>query len=145
LNDTPLAITETLVTPDAVSFVMKGQHFHFHLVADDQGGYELHTEGLVFPVAFPGLAEALASAQSGQEAEAGHGFIRAPLPGKVSKIYARPNDRVEKGDSLLTIESMKLENAILASISGVVDQVFPSEGSQVSLHDPLVVLKAIES
>ncbi len=145
LSDTPLIITEILVSADAVSFVMQGGRHHFHLGCVDRVSYELHTDGLIFPVVFPGLAEAMASTPSEQDADAGHGFIRAPLPGKVSRIYARPNDRVEKGDSLLTIESMKLENAILASISGVVDQVFPAEGSQVSLHDPLVILKAIES
>jgi 3-methylcrotonyl-CoA carboxylase alpha subunit len=145
LNDSPLAITEITVAPETVSFVMHRQNHFFHVVSGDQGSYELHAKGLIFRVAIPDLDAAVASAQKDQESEAGHGFIRAPLPGKVSRIFARPNDFVEKGDSLLTIESMKLENAILASMSGVVAQVFPSEGSQVSLHDPLVILRAVES
>jgi 3-methylcrotonyl-CoA carboxylase alpha subunit len=133
------------VSGSEISFSIGGNPYCFHVAPDGHAGFMLSTNGFTFRIARPDLASALLRLQKRHDHDDQHGFIRAPLPGRVSRIHARQNDWVEKGDSLLTIESMKLENAILASMSGVVDQIFTQEGSQVNIHDPLVILKAVES
>lgn len=49
---------------------------------------------------------------------AGHGAIKAPMPGKVSRILFSEGDPVNEGDVLLVMEAMKMEHTIVAPASG---------------------------
>jgi len=68
------------------------------------------------------------------------GAISSPMPGKVVALKVSPGDKVRKGDVLLIIEAMKMENEIRAPRDGVVKEVFVSEGSSVSTGQPLLTL-----
>lgn len=138
-------LTDLAISGDAICFSLGGQRYAFHHAPDQETAFNLTSLGFTFRINRPDLASVFRNMLKEPGEEDQSGFIRAPLPGRVSRIHARQNDRVEKGDSLLTIESMKLENAILASMSGVVDRIFTQEGSQVNIHDPLLVLKTVES
>lgn len=48
----------------------------------------------------------------------GQGTVKAPMPGKISRIHANVGDYVREGDILVTMEAMKMEHAIKASVSG---------------------------
>ena len=48
------------------------------------------------------------------------GSVKAPMPGKVSRINVSPGDEVKEGDVLLAMEAMKMEHSIKSPISGVV-------------------------
>ncbi|CAN5316330.1 acetyl/propionyl/methylcrotonyl-CoA carboxylase subunit alpha [soil metagenome] len=52
------------------------------------------------------------------------GTYRAPMPGQVVKILVKPGDSVLSGDSLLVINSMKMENTIEAFEDGTVEEVY---------------------
>lgn len=73
--------------------------------------------------------------------EAAPGEIRAPLPGNVVSIKCREGDRVNAGDPLLVLESMKMENVIYAPKSGVVKRVAVSEGEPVQFGELLVEIE----
>jgi glutaconyl-CoA decarboxylase len=66
--------------------------------------------------------------------------VRAPIPGKILKVCVKPGDSVKKGDILLILEAMKMENEIFAPISGVVKEVRASTDTQVEFEDALVIL-----
>jgi len=68
------------------------------------------------------------------------GAILSPMPGKVISLKVRVGDEVRKGDVLLIIEAMKMENEIRAPRDGVVREIMVSEGSSVSTGQPLLVL-----
>src|SRR5262249_28979894 len=51
------------------------------------------------------------------------GGLEAPMPGKVIKLNAAPGQRVIKGEEILVIEAMKMENALRAPRDGVVRSV----------------------
>jgi len=67
--------------------------------------------------------------------------VEAPLPGKILRINVSAGSQVKRGDLLLILEAMKMENEILAPVDGVVDSVLVSPNQTVNTHDPLVVLK----
>ncbi|HAR39830.1 MAG TPA: acetyl-CoA carboxylase biotin carboxyl carrier protein subunit [Coprothermobacter sp.] len=67
--------------------------------------------------------------------------VEAPLPGKILRINVSTGSQVKRGDLLLILEAMKMENEILAPVDGVVDSVLVSPNQTVNTHDPLVVLK----
>ncbi|KAL3921658.1 MAG: hypothetical protein SGILL_002632 [Bacillariaceae sp.] len=60
------------------------------------------------------------SAHEGAGAAVGHGTIKAPMPGKISRINFGVGDSVEEGDVLLLMEAMKMEHTIVSPVSGIV-------------------------
>ncbi|REK07215.1 MAG: biotin/lipoyl-binding protein [Acidobacteria bacterium] len=59
------------------------------------------------------------------------------MPGKVVKVLVEAGARVEAGQGVLVLEAMKMENEIQAESSGVLAEIFVSEGQAVQGGDPL--------
>lgn len=66
--------------------------------------------------------------------------VTSPLPGSVVKVQVSEGQAVKKGDTLLILESMKMENPVLAEQDGVVKQVAVSAGQNVMQDDLLIVI-----
>ncbi len=69
--------------------------------------------------------------------------ITSPMPGKVIKVLIKQGDIVAKGDLLLVVEAMKMENNILSPADAVVDQVNVATGALVDSNMALVHLSAL--
>jgi geranyl-CoA carboxylase alpha subunit len=69
------------------------------------------------------------------------GRITAPHDGAVAKVFARLGDRVERGQSLLVIEAMKMEQQIKAGLTGTVSAIHAKAGDQVRTGQLLVELE----
>lgn len=65
-------------------------------------------------------------------------ILRAPMPGKIIEIYCEPEESVKKGDSLLVLEAMKMQNEILSDHHGSVKKVLVKEGDVVNKDDELI-------
>ncbi len=57
--------------------------------------------------------------------------LRTPLPGIVSEIKVKEGQTVQKGDTLLVIEAMKMENPIRSPRSGIVSKIHVSKDQEV--------------
>lgn len=68
-------------------------------------------------------------------------LLTAPIAGVVLNIKATAGQSFKKGDILLTIEAMKMENEILAPHDGVVEQVLVNKGASVNTGDTLLLMK----
>ena len=66
--------------------------------------------------------------------------VTSPLPGSVIKVTVSEGQAVKKGDTLLILESMKMENPVLAEQDGTVKQIAVSAGQNVMQDDLLMVL-----
>ncbi|MCD4729110.1 MAG: biotin/lipoyl-binding protein, partial [Bacteroidales bacterium] len=69
------------------------------------------------------------------------GEIVSPMPGKVIKINVKKGKAVKKGDVLLVVEAMKMENNITAPRDGKVEKVNVKTGDMVDGSLELVILK----
>lgn len=69
-----------------------------------------------------------------------NGKISAPLNGRVVEIHVKKGDRVAEGEAMLVIESMKMENKILAEQEATVEQIEVSVGQQVRTNQILLTL-----
>lgn len=67
--------------------------------------------------------------------------ILAPLPGKVVRVNANPGIEVKRGDLLLVIEAMKMENEILSTRDGKIKEVFVKAGDTVDTNAKLLVFE----
>ncbi len=68
------------------------------------------------------------------------GAITASMQGMVLKIKVKKGDQVSKGDAVIVLEAMKMENNIHAPHGGAVKDIFVKEGSTVSAGDVLMVV-----
>jgi urea carboxylase len=71
--------------------------------------------------------------------------VESPVPGSVWKILVEPGRKVTEGETLIIVESMKMEMAVLAPASGVVYDVRCAEGRPVALGQALVILMEPEA
>lgn len=84
--------------------------------------------------------DAAPKAEAPKAAPAGGVQVKSPLPGSVIKVLVSEGQAVKKGDTLLTLESMKMENAIMAEADGTVKQIAVTPGQNVMQDDLLIVL-----
>ncbi|GET21735.1 MULTISPECIES: biotin/lipoyl-containing protein [Prolixibacter] len=64
--------------------------------------------------------------------------IKAPLPGTILSIAVKEGDTVTKGQTLMVMEAMKMENSIMAEADGTVAAIKVSAGQSVLQDDVLV-------
>ena len=57
--------------------------------------------------------------------------IKAPMPGMILKIKKDKNDKIEKGETILILEAMKMENDLRSPRSGILSEILVKEGSAV--------------
>lgn len=69
------------------------------------------------------------------------GGLEAPMPGKVIAVKAEPGMAVKKGDELLVVEAMKMENAVRAPRDGTVRSVAVRVGDTVAPGEVLVEME----
>ena len=91
------------------------------------------------PAAAPAAAAPAAAPAAGAALASGE-VIAAPLPGSVVAIKVNAGEAVKRGQILVLIEAMKMENEVVAPRDGVVAQVAAKSGQTVSTGDALLVL-----
>lgn len=134
--------------------VVNGQEFPFKIDGNNvQVGGNPHTATLAGQVAtVDGISynfEAIgledkepkkrkaASKNAAQEA----GALTAIMPGLIIKIFKKPGDHVEKGDIVLILEAMKMQNEIQAPKAGTLRQMNVKEGESVEMRQVLAVIE----
>lgn len=64
--------------------------------------------------------------------------MKAPLPGIINAVKVTVGQTVKKGDVLIILEAMKMENEITAETNGKVSKIFVQKGATVETGAPLV-------
>jgi urea carboxylase len=79
--------------------------------------------------------------EESQEIEPGCVAVMSPVSGSVWKISSAPGQHVKAGDTLVWVESMKMELSVEAPVDGIVAQLCCTEGRAVLVAQTLVVLR----
>ncbi|TMA89336.1 MAG: biotin/lipoyl-binding protein, partial [Deltaproteobacteria bacterium] len=79
-------------------------------------------------------------AQSGVELQ-GRQRVSVPMPGKVIAVLVSEGDAVEKGQGLVIVEAMKMENEVRSPIAGAVKEIKVKPGETVEGGAVLVVVE----
>ncbi len=118
-------------------------------VMQDDALVEFASTVAAAPVVAPAPKPAAAPAPKPQAAPApapapkptaGASAVKSPLPGSIIKVMVSEGQAVKRGDVLLTMESMKMENSIMAEKDGVVGKVYVQPGKSVMQDDVLLDL-----
>lgn len=96
------------------------------------------TEGAAAPAAAPAAEPAAAPAAKGA---AGAGTpVKAPLPGVVTKVLVQNGQSVKKGETVLVLEAMKMENNINAECDGAITGICVAPGDSVKEGTTLLTI-----
>lgn len=75
---------------------------------------------------------------AGQTSSAADSSVRAPMAGLVLSIFVKVGDQVQPGDELLSLEAMKMENAITAERFGTISRIAVEPNQVVNQGDALI-------
>jgi acetyl-CoA/propionyl-CoA carboxylase biotin carboxyl carrier protein len=103
---------------------------------------EVHPDGGAVWLVDDGVPSRWGAAVDRAGARSAGGSLDAPMPGTVIDVRTEPGATVAAGDTLVVLESMKMELAIQAPTDGVVADVFVATGDRVAQSQPLVALDA---
>lgn len=78
---------------------------------------------------------------SAPQAASSASSIKAPLPGTISAINVKVGDQVKRGDTVVVMEAMKMENNIVANKDGKVKTIHVNAGQSVAQDDKLIDLE----
>lgn len=115
-------------------------------VEEQEGGKALvEVNGKKVTVAYEKEAAVKAAPVARPVAAAGAGVsgkISSPLPGNITKVMVNAGQKVKRGEVMLTMEAMKMENNVMAECDGTVTEVYVAVGQSVMQGDALVYVEA---
>ncbi|MFM7200134.1 MAG: acetyl-CoA carboxylase biotin carboxylase subunit [Myxococcota bacterium] len=80
-----------------------------------------------------------------KQVERDPGEALAPMPGKILKLRVKVGQAVSAGQSLVTLEAMKMEHTLVSPVDGVVESIFVEEGVLVDAGARLVHVQAVKA
>lgn len=90
------------------------------------------------PVVIPAMPAAPATAVV--EVAAGETPVSAPMPGKITKVLIKEGEQVKKGDVIMLLEAMKMQNEISAPVDGKIKLLNVTAGQSVKTADVMAVI-----
>ena len=106
---------------------------------EEVGGNITNVSAAPAQAAAPAAGPKPASAPSAP-ASAGGVKVTSPLPGVILDVAVKEGDAVKKGDKVIVLEAMKMENVIEATADGVVKEIKVKKSDSVLEGDVLVVI-----
>lgn len=134
LEDESYLLAGGWIEPACMRFEMDNQRLEFPLLREADA-ITLSHQGQVYRFALPDRSH------EGDSDAADADHPRAPMSGAVVALPVALGDTVEPGSTLIVIEAMKMEHAIVAQISGSVSEILFAVGDQVDEGDTLVILE----
>jgi biotin carboxyl carrier protein len=136
LDGQPVDADVILAAPNAVSVILNGAAFEFHIAPSASGSYTLQTGCHEFHAELHDPRSWRGRKQGGVDAE-GRQEIVAPMPGKVIRLLVKAGDQVETGQGLVVVEAMKMQNEIRSPKKGRIERLQAKEGQLVNAGDIL--------
>jgi len=136
-------------------FKIDGKEYKISVEEKENNIYEMELNGIAYTVEYenrPSINHIVAPANEmvpkteqksiAKVPEASVAYsVKAPIPGNIIKIAVKVGQHVKHGDSLLTLESMKMENDILSEKNAVVKAIYVKEGDAIMQDHALMDLE----
>lgn len=119
--------------------LLAGEESYAVSIEPQADGYAITIAGHLYSVAIEDERERAARAAERQAAGKG-GVLKSVMPGIVVKVLVQPGEAVAKGQPLVILEAMKMQNEIAAEADGVVTELHVAEGQAVAGGEKLVTL-----
>ena len=119
------------------SLILDGKSYESY-VYETEEGWQVLTRGRQYNLTIEDEREKrLRAAAGGGVAESGEFHLKAPMPGLVVAIPVNEGDKVEKGQVILILESMKMQNELKSPKAGTVGRIRVKQGEKVEQRQAL--------
>jgi biotin carboxyl carrier protein len=142
LNDTEYVVDSTLISENCLSLIVNGKAFTVYF-AEANGKRYVSVGGEQFCIE-EAASEGVRVSDHDSSAVDEAPVAASPMPGKVVKLLVRQGDEVQKGQGLVIVEAMKMENEIKSPVKGTVEKVNFGAGDLVDAAQPIVEIKPEE-
>lgn len=117
-------------------------HRSLEAVVEEQDGiWQVLIRGEQYPVTVADeRMQRLSKARGSFAAPDGEVVVKSPMPGTIIAVSVSEGDLVNKGDQVIILESMKMENELRAPRDGIINQVRVQAGTGVEKGQALVVI-----
>ncbi|RMD86718.1 MAG: acetyl-CoA carboxylase biotin carboxyl carrier protein subunit [Calditrichaeota bacterium] len=143
VNGKPIksADLQKLAEPNLYSLIINNHSYQIFIDQNDDG-YQIILNGVTYPVELEDeTTRQLRNLIKTDEKPHGAVEIKAPMPGLIVKYLVKEGQSVKKGEGLVIIEAMKMENEIRAHTNGVVKKIFRKDQESVEKDTPLLILE----
>jgi len=148
-DETMVQVNDGDLTPVNFNSVLNGKAIsirfggRMHLIHLSGGGHDSAVQATINgrPVRLSVMDELRAQALESLGDAAGSGTIAADIPGLVVDIKVAVGQLVHKGEPVVVVEAMKMQNELAAAISGTVSAIPVAVGDSVNPGDPLVIIE----
>ncbi|NNE47883.1 MAG: acetyl-CoA carboxylase biotin carboxyl carrier protein subunit [Rhodothermales bacterium] len=122
--------------------LLNGRSYSVFLISVGDNAFRVSVNGKATEIVVKSEREMLLEAY-GLDHDAGgaNKSVRAPMPGLVLSTLVKPGDTIKRGEGLLVLEAMKMENEIRAVADGVVKTVHVEAGDAVGKNTVLIELE----
>lgn len=126
--------------------VIKGRRYYVRLEPSEKPSFRVNVDGKEFNALVEGWGPSptsppLAPTPTPKGVATLPGAITALMPARVVSVKVKEGQRVEEGEVLLILETMKMESEVLSPRTGVVTAVAVSPGASVNAGDVLLVVE----
>ena len=137
VDDRRYEICDALINDGVLNFFI-GRKVYRAVVSRNSLGMQMTLNGRDYVMEDRGDDEETAGASHHH----GDGSVKAPMPGAVTSVHVAVGETVRGGQSLLVLESMKMQNEVTSPLDGEVHAVSCKIGDQVSFGQVLVEIAA---
>lgn len=124
------------------SLLVDGGSYQAHIFEADEGALQILLRGTLYSASVEDEREKrLKTTAGGRVAENGEFLLKAPMPGLVVQVPVNVGDEVSKGDVLVILESMKMQNELKAPRDGKVTRVQVKAGDSIEQKQAMVALE----
>jgi len=120
----------------------KNRKYPVEIVRSRQNRYEIlfNDIGYTFTVETPFSLQRKKALQSGKGKTAAE-LVKAPMPGKIIDVLAREGALIQRGEPIVILEAMKMQNEILSPVSGTITKISVKPNSNVMKDDLIAEIK----
>ncbi len=141
IDETTYDVDYQQMPGSGVTSLILNHHSLEAVVEEKDGVWEVLIHGELYPVKVADeRAYRLAHARGSFAAPDGEVMVQSPMPGIVIAIPVQEGDTVNKGDTVIILESMKMENELHAPRDGFISQIKVKEGASVDKNQALVLI-----
>ncbi len=141
INDTPYTLDARSVDSSLYSIIMDGKSYEIDIDYKDSI-YHVYNDGKLFKIELMDeLKKRMLEKRGGAGGLEGAYTVKSEMPGKIVEVKVKVGDEIKKGDVLLILESMKMQNEIKSPKDGKVTEVFIKGGDTIEAEANLITIE----
>jgi len=139
VNGKQFELNLTRLSENRLHVIRQAKSYEIEFLPNAEGSRQIRVNGNIYSIEVKGKFDDLLKKLGMQNGSAGKvSLVKAPMPGLVLQIAVKVGNTVKKGDRLLLLEAMKMENVIKSPTDGTIASIEIEEGKTVDKNEVMV-------